>query len=433
MYKKKDCFIIVDGYGTGAHYAKYLSSIGIESLHVESFAASEGVLSSYCEGDYIDNVTWDGDIDEVLEKLKGRNVLCVLPGKDHAVELSDIISHQLNLSYSNIFELSKARRNKFEMQEALRKAGVRSIVQFKSDNLDSILSWIDKDNNNYPYIIKPLESASSDGVRICHNQEEIKHAFDNIYLNKDVYGNTNKEVLAQYYLDSDEIEYCVNTVSLNGQHFVSEIIRVYRVRIDNSPVHDYNELLCPIEDSEIFNLLANYIYECLDALGIQNGAGHSEVMITSEGPTLLETGARMPGRIDLSAYTKAMGHNQLSVLFESILDPETFRERVNKGRRKLKTNSSCVFFISDRQGAVVNPFPADELVENYTHFHSFYWGAGNKIEKTIDFTNTPGQIFLIGDDKNNIKAERLKFREREDSYYLSMILTDEHVREELIH
>ncbi len=101
---------------------------------MESFAASEGVLSSYCEGDYIDNVTWDGDIDEVLEKLKSRNVLCVLPGKDHAVELSDIISHQLNLSYSNIFELSKARRNKFEMQEALRKAGVRSIVQFKSDN-----------------------------------------------------------------------------------------------------------------------------------------------------------------------------------------------------------------------------------------------------------------------------------------------------------
>ncbi len=73
------------------------------------------------------------------------------------------------------------------------------------------------------------------------------------------------------------------------------IIRVYRTRIGSAPVHDYNQLMCPIDNHDIYSRLSEYIFSVLDALGIRQGVGHSELMIVNDQPVLLETAARLPG------------------------------------------------------------------------------------------------------------------------------------------
>merc|ERR1712178_304479 len=43
------------------------------------------------------------------------------------------------------------------------------------------------------------------------------------------------------------------------------------------------------------DMLIDYVWKALDALGIKHGPSHSEVIITTDGPCLVETGARMHG------------------------------------------------------------------------------------------------------------------------------------------
>ncbi|WP_181442384.1 hypothetical protein [Streptomyces tateyamensis] len=41
--------------------------------------------------------------------------------------------------------------------------------------------------------------------------------------------------------------------------------------------------------------IAAYVAQALTALGVENGPGHSELILTADGPVLIGTGARMHG------------------------------------------------------------------------------------------------------------------------------------------
>jgi len=58
---------------------------------------------------------------------------------------------------------------------------------------------------------------------------------------------------------------------------------------------------------EVQDLLVPYVKLCLDALGIREGPSHSEVMMTRDGPCLVETGARMQGLIGPKVIELATG------------------------------------------------------------------------------------------------------------------------------
>jgi len=49
----------------------------------------------------------------------------------------------------------------------------------------------------------------------------------------------------------------------------------------------------------------------LDAVGVRNGCGHTEVIVTAEGPRLLEVGARPAGGGHQMITELATGTNQI--------------------------------------------------------------------------------------------------------------------------
>jgi hypothetical protein len=241
-------------------------------------------------------------------------------------------------------------------------------------------------------------------------------------------------VLVQQYLDNSDfkselsieknmdvdIEYCVNTVSVDGLHYVSEIIRVYRTRIGDSPVHDYNQLMCPVGNSEIYSRLSQYIYSVLDALGIRQGVGHSELMIVDDNPVLLETAARMPGGIDLSAYTRALGHNQLSLWVDSLINPKAFLEYRKQPRNKLNVHSSCVFLIARQTGPIKRP-PDISRWKAIPGIHSVKIQDEGLLRETISLENCPGHVFILNNDRVAVQNSIRLLRESECSVYEEML------------
>lgn len=88
------------------------------------------------------------------------------------------------------------------MQEAIKDT-VRSIKQKLCNNADEAISYIN-DNLTYPVIVKPIDSAGTEGVTFCRDEKTVIKAF-NLYLNKEnVFGIINKQMLVQEFLNGLE-------------------------------------------------------------------------------------------------------------------------------------------------------------------------------------------------------------------------------------
>ncbi|MGR2706148.1 hypothetical protein B7453_01685 [Pseudomonas sp. IB20] len=434
MIYKKNIVLIVDAYSIGSLIAPAFISRGYECVHVRSTAEVNGFYQAWLRtGDFIHDLLYRSDA-ELQQALSEYNVQFVLAGCEFGVEMAAHLAALFNVERHNNPAHAVRWRDKYQMHEALSQAGVRSIKHFKSDSLPSILEWV-KEHNMLPVVLKPVKSAGSDNIHICTQVSEIEHAFEVIKSSRNIFLESNETILVQQYLDNSDfkselllskskdvdIEYCVNTVSVDGLHYVSEIIRVYRTRIGASPVHDYNQLMCPVDNADVYNRLSSYIFCVLDALGIRHGVGHSELMIVDDQPVLLETAARMPGGIDLSAYTRALGHNQLSLWIDSLVNPQAFLDYRQRPRKKLYFHSSCVFLIA-RQAGPIKRTPDITAWKAIPGVHSIKIQDEGVLKPTISLENSPGHVFILDSNRANIQNSIELLREHEPSVYREMLI-----------
>lgn len=438
MILKKDVAIVVDAYGTGALLAPALAASGIACWHVQStLQLRPALLACALPGCFEQELLYDGDAD-LVRRLAGRSVRWVLAACEEGVELAARLAELLQVPQRNDRSHWQRWRNKYEMHEALAAAGVRSIRHARVSDAADVRRWMERSGVAYPVVIKPIDSAGSDNVRICHDEAQVAQAVARVLASRNSLLQPNRVALAQEYLRNGElqpdaapgtarggaggvdVEYCVNTVSCDGVHRISEIIKVYRRRIDGAPVHDYNELQCPVQDAGVYRVLGHYIGQVLDALGIRHGVAHSELMVVDNQPVLLETAARLPGGVDLSAYTKALGTNQVSLLVQSLLDPQGFRRDAAQPRDPLRCHSSCVFLISDRTGPIRGR-PALDAWRRLHSFHSLSLRDSGQLERTDAMFNAPGHVFLLNEDRRQLARDRDAVRAAEAQVYQALL------------
>lgn len=421
--------LIVGAYSTGQYLAPAFISKGYQCIHVQPGATiSSFYLDSFKQHDFIKNLIWEGDDETIIQDLSKFDIKAVIPGSEIAVLLADRLSQKLSLPTTNEPSLSIARRNKYEMQKALEHAGINSIPVFKTHTCEAIFNWLKIQCIQYPIVLKPLASAGTDGVSICQNQEEVQLAFNELIDTVNALGENNNELLVQPYLHG--IEYVVNTVSSNGKHYVTEIIRVNKITINSSPVYDYAEVLSPIEHELLHELLSEYIKKVLDAVGIQFGAGHSEMMLVNETtPILIEIAARPIGGIDLSAYTEALGYNHVSMVAESYLNPDDFHKTLRpENKLPLRKHLLCTFMISPLHGEICNQ-PDLMEIKSLPHIHSVFMKTRGILEKTSTLINCPGFITLLGTNREELMQQHQKVRQYEPSLFSQMVDSTIGVRE----
>ncbi|MEP4956697.1 MAG: hypothetical protein ABJQ34_19035 [Paracoccaceae bacterium] len=430
MSCKRDLAIVVDGYSSGTQIAPAFRAKGVECVHVRSVAeVTDDYGTTFKAHDFIDNFLFS-DISSLRSKLTGRNVRWVVPGSELGVDLAATLADTFETELRNDGSRAECWRNKFKMHEALHHAGVRAIPHILSKDKTEIMAWVDR-VAGYPVVIKPKASSGTDNIHICQTREDLAIAFDAVMGALDAFLVRNTDVLAQVFLEnepyeapeqhdqSSDVEYCVNTVSLDGEHFVSDVIKVYRVRMGDNPVHDYNELLCPVADAEAYDVFGSYIGEVLDTLGIKNGPAHSEIMVVKGQPVLLEAAARMPGSNDMSAYSKALGISQVELWMLACTDQDAFRVLARRPRVPLRYHSSCVFLISEISGKITQQ-PDISQWTLLPELHSASLQNKGSLLRTTDLNNVPGYVFLLAKDRAVLPARRAALRAAEQGIYRQM-------------
>jgi ATP-grasp domain len=216
-------------------------------------------------------------------------IVACLAGGEAGVDYADALSEALGLR-SNGTQIPN-RRDKKIQQELIQAAGLRSVRQAGSDKFDEAIETF-LQTEEYPVVLKPTESAGSDGVKLCHSYQEAKDHFHRLMQSQMINGGSCPAVLCQEFLRGKE--YVVDHVSKDGIH-KTMMVWVYDKRPANGSAFVYFGCVPVDPQSPEARIVIPYVRGVLDALGVQHGPSHGEVMMTPEGPCLVEMNCRAHG------------------------------------------------------------------------------------------------------------------------------------------
>jgi len=241
--------------------------------------------------------------------------------------------------------------------------------------------------------LKPIESAGSDGVKLCHSFEEAEDHFHALMSSQMVNGGTCPSVLCQEFLRGKE--FVVDHVSRDGEH-KAVMIWVY----DKRPCHGsaFVYFGCVPVDSESLEakILIPYVRGVLDAMEFKNGPSHAEVMMTPDGPCLVEMNCRAHGGDGnwrpLCRHLTG-GYSQVEATVDSYLDKKQFSLLPSKPPSPFKASGQEVILVSFGRG-VVKTTPGFDEIKEMPSFVYLETGVrpGSRVDYTIDLFTGIGKI-----------------------------------------
>ena len=239
-------------------------------LRTICFAWAEGaVCKDLCDVFYPISIT---EKEEILRICRDEHIdgICTI-GSDVAAPTVAYVAEEMGLT-GNSYEAAVRAHDKHLMHEALVAAGV---------------DCPKSDGTTLPVIVKPTDRSGSLGVQKVERKEDLEPA-----IAKAKALSMSGQVIVEEYIEGREIS--VEMISCRGVHYALQITdkvttgAPHFVELEH---HQPSDLPAAMQ-TKIFEITRR----ALDALGITNGASHSEYKITSEGRiVVMEIGGRMGG------------------------------------------------------------------------------------------------------------------------------------------
>lgn len=239
-------------------------------LRTICFAWAEGaVCKDLCDVFYPISIT---EKEEILRICRDEHIdgICTI-GSDVAAPTVAYVAEEMGL-IGNSYEAAVRAHDKHLMHEALVAAGV---------------DCPSTDGTALPVIVKPTDRSGSLGVQKVERKEDLEPA-----ITKAKALSMSGQVIVEEYIEGREIS--VEMISCRGVHYALQITdkvttgAPHFVELEH---HQPSDLPADMQ-THIFEITRR----ALDALGITNGASHSEYKITSEGRiVVMEIGGRMGG------------------------------------------------------------------------------------------------------------------------------------------
>ena len=217
--------------------------------------------------------------EETLERVRKLDPKIILPASELGVIMATRLSNDLNLMCNSIENLD-AMTLKDEMQNRLAENNLRHIKGKVITSVEEASEYYDMEGFN-EVVVKPKIGASSVGVKICSNKEEMMSAVSELLNHHGFFGHALNELVIQERIKGDE--YIINTVTHNGIHRVTTIWKYNKISTSEGD-HIYNYMNSIDELGLGQSELVEYAYAVADAMRIQYGPIHGEYMVDENGP-----------------------------------------------------------------------------------------------------------------------------------------------------
>jgi hypothetical protein len=344
------------------------------------------------------------DKEGVLNLLKSiPSIVAFIPYTEDDVIDSEFFSYHFGTP-SNPVKSSICRRDKYEMQEKIKNFGIKNITQKRCSNISDVVEFFKK-NQGIKYVIKPVTGAASEDVYLCDNLDDLCNKFELIINKINNCDLINSDCLVQEYIDGED--WIVNSVSRNGIHKIVNVMKSYKSCINGRHfMYSDTALIDPIN---IPIELCVYAINVLNALDFKNGAGHSEIKLSSKGPCLIEIGARVGGGQNEEAVGACVSSKcgQLKSTIFSYCDFKLFTE-IPVMYSSTNYKYKCITINCLYDSLTWNENNMKVLVENLNlcvrvHKVICPYKNGDNMCKTQDLLTIIARIFVTSEDEEMLK------------------------------
>jgi biotin carboxylase len=265
-----------------------------------------------------------------------------------------------------------------------------------------------------PIVVKPVESCGSDGVKLCKTKAEAKAHFHLLMESQRKVGAQGAAVLCQEFLKGTE--YVVDHVSRDGVH-KCVMVWVYDKRPTNGAAFVYYGMIPVDLATPEAQELIKYTEAVLDALKLDNGPTHGEVMMTSDGPCLVEMNCRTHGWDGAWVPLAKMltgGYAQPGVALDSHVDPAAFDELPTAYPSPFKAAGQNVMLVSFFSGTVKST-PGYEKMRKMQSFVALQTSVsvGSRVNLTVDLFTAVGVLVLAHQEEKQLQIDLAEVRKME--------------------
>jgi hypothetical protein len=397
--------VIIDPLSSGIELAPAFKARGIPAVAVTLRNEEWPEFGSKVQAsDFLEIIPEQPGLEKLIEKY---DPIAIIPGTEEGIPLAERLTAILTPQLANDSEKSLHRSHKSFMQKALAEAGVPALKTLHTASESEAESWIkENDLQDCPLIIKPPISSGSEKVFHIPANGDWKRPFNQVLMEPSIIsGKKSETVVIQE--QAVGTEYAVGTVSVDGKHYLAHLIKYNKTSSgERKTVFDHVEFV-PY-NKEFLGGLFEYTQKALDALGIRWGAAHNEIMLTKNGPRLIESSARMIGGPVVGFARAATGSSQADKLVEVYVDGDVVTKEY-----VFRKTVVPVFLKAMTQGTVSNIEVLDGASQLRTLLYKYVWiKNGDLVPQTVDYLTNIGIIALIG-DRESIFLDYKKIRAME--------------------
>jgi hypothetical protein len=359
----------------------------------------------------------DEDYDQWIAPLKDYELVAISCESDSGLADAERFACRLNVTCNNGF--NEARRNKFKMIQTVEDAGLEVVRQRLCDNVDVALEFgkelgVTEEDGETWAVVKPVRGVASDDVHLCKNLLSIQQAFNKIHRSS-VFGSPwekHDKVLVQEFAIGQE--FAVDMVCKDGEKKIAAVW-IYDKRPANGAPFVY--YATRIYDGELGQTLYDYLSKALEALNIRWGLSHNEVIITKNGPRLVEVNCRQHNMNFLPLTMGCHGYNAFDMLLAAYLGdrpkdsypPEGAGLRLDwdllpciptrrmHGQMVHLSSFVAGTLISVNEIALMEIQQMDSVLD--LEVYESFLQPGNRIEKTIDIRTDCGWVQMVNPDE----------------------------------
>lgn len=304
------------------------------------------------------------------------------------------VAHALSLPGIKI-ETARLACDKLEMKRCFAEHSV-PIPWFKPvgsvDELKKIVA-----ERGYPIIIKPVDSRGARGVLRLQPQHDLAWAFD--YSRS--YSPTGR-VMAEEYLFGTQVS--TESVIVNGEGFTPgfcdrnyEYLDLFSPYIIENGGHQPSVL----NDQEK-KAVADTAVQAGKAMGIENGIAKGDMVMTADGPKVIEIAARLSGgwfctdQIPLATGVDVVG-NAIHIAVGDPVVPADLLPKQQKG--------VAIRYFFPQPGKVVGIQNSERFAAlPWVYKLGFFVEAGDVVEPVTDHTKRAGYVITTGGTREEAVA-----------------------------
>jgi Biotin carboxylase len=412
--------VIVEAVSTGYNFVGDVLKRGYNPVLLEvkddtGEDTAELRRSSYAMFDQMPQVIReDESYEKTLAEIKALDPVVIVAGSESGVPLATRLAEDLGLPGNPAENIPQMTR-KDMMHEALKKAGIRYIKGQKVKSVEEALAFC-KENKFADAVVKPLQSAGSQGLFLCNNLSDVENAVSTLLTMIDIFGRPITEVLVQERIRGTE--YIVNTVSCNGIHKMNSVLRYKKQATpEGGYIYDYIETISRLESGH--SDMVQYALKVADAIGIKYGMVHGEYVIDRNGPVLIEVNCRPMGCSMTAEYLDSIyGQHETDTTLDCYLAPEKFMANLDKPYRpKRKGVLKLIIVPGDRE---VEDHPVWQVGSQLRSIYKIAAGNGTAARlyhKTRDLESNGGILYLVHDDEHVVQQDLKLLKEIEHRYF----------------